>query len=76
MKVGERGQVTIPKHIRDKFAISHNTEVEFMVVGGEIVLHKARRPLNLRKWSGYCADRFREMGFASVDEFMDEVRDR
>ncbi len=30
MKIGERGQVTIPKHIREKYGLLPNTEVEFV----------------------------------------------
>jgi AbrB family looped-hinge helix DNA binding protein len=40
MRIGERGQVTIPKDIRDQFGLGPETEVEFRVVGGSIVLKK------------------------------------
>ena len=50
MKVGERGQVTIPKDIRDRFGLSPETEVEFKVVRDSIVLKKAPRKLELTKW--------------------------
>jgi AbrB family looped-hinge helix DNA binding protein len=46
MKVGERGQVTIPKDIREKFGIRPNAEVEFKVVNGSIVLRKAAASRN------------------------------
>jgi len=52
MKLGERGQVTIPKEIRDKFGLGPETEVEFSVVHGSIVLKKAPKKLALRKWEG------------------------
>lgn len=29
MHVSERGQVTIPKRLRDKFGFHHNVEIEF-----------------------------------------------
>jgi len=38
MRIGERGQVTIPKEIRDRFSLGPETEVEFSVVHGSIVL--------------------------------------
>ena len=28
MRVSERGQITIPKHLRDRFGMTHNVEVE------------------------------------------------
>ncbi|MFN7939655.1 MAG: AbrB/MazE/SpoVT family DNA-binding domain-containing protein [Bryobacteraceae bacterium] len=74
MKVGDRGQVTIPKEIRDRFGIGPDTEVEFAVERGEILLRKRAPRLPLRKWKGYCGPAFREAGYESVDNFMDEVR--
>jgi AbrB family looped-hinge helix DNA binding protein len=41
MKVGERGQVTIPKELRERFGLGPDTEVEFRVVNGSILLKKA-----------------------------------
>ena len=28
MRISERGQITIPKHLRDRFGMYHNVEVE------------------------------------------------
>ena len=47
MKIGERGQVTIPKDIREQFGLGPDTEVEFHVVKGSILLKKASKKLNL-----------------------------
>ena len=52
MKIGERGQVTIPKEIRDRFSLGPETEVEFSVVHGAIVLKKAPKKLDLRRRKG------------------------
>jgi len=41
MKVGERGQVTIPKAIRDRLGLGPDTEVEFQIRGGVVELRKA-----------------------------------
>ncbi len=76
MKIGERGQVTIPKDIRDRFGLSPETEVEFQVVGGSIVLKKAPRKLNLAKWKGRCGKTFAKLGYTSVDEYIEDVRGR
>jgi AbrB family looped-hinge helix DNA binding protein len=76
MRVGERGQVTIPKDIRDQFGLGPETEVEFHVVGGSIVLKKAPKKLNLAKWKGRCGDTFARLGYSSVDKFIDDVRGR
>lgn len=38
-----KGQVTIPKHIRDALGLSPGTQLDFAVNGqGEVVLHKAK----------------------------------
>jgi AbrB family looped-hinge helix DNA binding protein len=74
MKIGERGQVTIPKQIRDRFGLGPDTDVEFQIVGGSIVLRKAAKKLDMRKWKGRVKDSFAELGYSSVDSFMDDVR--
>ena len=76
MKVGERGQVTIPKPIRDRFGIEPHTDVEFAVVDNAIVLRKKPGRIKLSKWKGYCRKSFRELGYSGVDEFIDDIRGR
>lgn len=76
MKIGERGQVTIPKEIREKFGLGPETEVEFHVSHGSIVLRKAPRKLNLTKWKGRCKQSFIDLGYESVDKFIEDVRGR
>ena len=76
MKIGERGQVTIPKDIREQFGLGPQAEVEFRVVHGSIVLKKAPKKLNLLKWKGRCRESFAELGYSSVDKFIDDVRSR
>ena len=76
MKVGARGRATIPKEIREQFGLGPETEVEFRVVGGSIVLKKAPKKLNLAKWKGRCAGTFAKLGYSSVDKFIADVRGR
>ena len=76
MKIGERGRVTIPKEIRCRFGLGPETEVEFHVVREGILLKKVPKPSNLRKWKGRCGNRFSELGYSSVDRFVDDVRGR
>ena len=45
MTITTKGQVTIPQHIRERFGLLPNTEVEFKVVGNTVRLVKmAARP--------------------------------
>jgi AbrB family looped-hinge helix DNA binding protein len=76
MKVGERGQVTIPKPIRERFGIGPETEVEFRVVESSIVLRKKGKKLNLKRWKGRCKESFAELGYRSVDKFIEDIRGR
>ena len=76
MRIGERGQVTIPKTIRDRFGLGPETEVEFSVVHGSIVLKKAPKKLDLRKWKGRCKQSVADLGYRSVDQYIDDVRGR
>ena len=43
MKVTERGQVTIPKDLRERFGFLPHTEVEFEVKGGALRLVRSAR---------------------------------
>ena len=76
MRIGDRGQVTIPKHIRDQFELGPRTEVQFRVVNGNVVLRKAPKKLNLHRWKGYCGKTLAQLGYSTVDEFMDDLRGR
>lgn len=76
MRIGERGQVTIPKDIREKFGLAPETEVEFRVIRGSIVLKKAPKKLHFERWKGRSKESFAKLGYTSVDQFIDDVRGR
>ena len=42
MKIGERGQVTIPKNIREKYGLMPNIEVEFVLNESGVLIKKKR----------------------------------
>ena len=71
MRIGERGQVTIPKTLREKYDLKPHDEVTFIESRGDLVLRKARAAAvqsGLRKWVG------RLPMPESVDEFIDDIR--
>lgn len=43
MKITDKGQVTIPVRVRRKCGLLPNTEVEFVVSGGTVILKKSSR---------------------------------
>ncbi len=51
--MSERGQVVIPKKIRDTVHINKGDELEIEVVGGAVVLKPLRR-FKARKWQDYA----------------------
>ena len=76
MKIGERGQVTIPKKFREKFGLHPSTEVEFVSEKGSLLVR--RKPLSTKskkdprdQWVGCLGGEGEE-----VDEFIEEIRGR
>jgi AbrB family looped-hinge helix DNA binding protein len=58
MKIGERGQVTIPKKYRNRFGLAPAMEVEFAEQAGQLVLKKAgRKPHPIGKFIGVLKGR-------------------
>lgn len=79
MKISDRGQVTIPKAIREQFGLRTGMDVEFRIVNGAILLARVPKKLDSLKWKGRCKDSFAELGYTgsgAVDRFIDDVRGR
>ena len=55
MKIGERGQVTIPKDIREKYGLLPRTEVDFVPQETGILIQMTEQILTL---SPYEADNY------------------
>ena len=68
MRVTEKGQVTIPKTLRDRFGIAAGTDVEFHVRGDALVLRTSAQNRRGRR----IADRLRGLGDVplSTEEIM------
>ena len=43
MRISERGQITIPKPLRDRFGLHHNVEVEVTPSDGGLLIRKHTR---------------------------------
>jgi len=59
--VGERGQITIPKDLRDRHGITGGDEVEIVEVDGEILLELPTDEERLAEGYRVRADRDREL---------------
>ena len=44
MRITSKGQVTIPKEIREKLGLLPHTEVDFVLEGSSVRIVKARKP--------------------------------
>ena len=79
-RVTSKGQVTIPKHIRDRKGIAAGTRLEVAERGEEIVLRKAKPPRGRRGGRDEEFEAYLErvggtlnLGM-STDEFMELLR--
>lgn len=71
MRVSERGQVTIPKKIRDQFGLGENAEVEFVVRDGRVELVPSPKDRRDLVGSIYGRKTFKD----STDELMRLLRE-
>jgi len=68
--ISEKGQVTIPKPVREKLGLRPGTEMEFEAVGGRLVGHKAVSADPFAKWRG----RGKLPKGRTVDDYLKEIR--
>jgi AbrB family looped-hinge helix DNA binding protein len=52
LRITERGQITIPKNLRDKYGITPATDLEFMESDKGLLLVKARAVNPLERFRG------------------------
>ena len=71
MRVSERGQITIPKRLRERFGLNDNVEVELTLTERGILIQKrtaARHPVD-RVYA------IRDSG-KDTDDYIEEIRGR
>ena len=68
--VSEKGQVTIPKPVRERLGLRPGTEIEFQAVGGRLVGHKAASGDPFAKWRG----RGKLPRGKTADQYLKEIR--
>jgi AbrB family looped-hinge helix DNA binding protein len=79
-KLGERGQVVIPKPMRDSLGLNKNSAIEFELKGRTIMLTPSHEQemrnfdLAMKKYAGSLRKDFLAKGYKSVDEYLDETR--
>ena len=82
-KIGERGQVVIPKKFRDNLGLNKDAAVEFELKGTTLVLtpktpkhNMSNFDLAMKRYGGSLRKQMLDEGFASTDELMDHIRGR
>ncbi len=70
-RVTNRGQVTLPKRIRDELGLIPGSEVEFEIRDGQVFLLKKTSEPKLARWQGYLCGKQSD---SSVDDLVDELR--
>jgi AbrB family looped-hinge helix DNA binding protein len=76
MKMGERGQVTIPKKLRERFGLGPKMEIEITVQSEMLVIKKAPKPLKLKNWKGKCKGSLQKLGYRTIEDYLKDVRGR
>jgi AbrB family looped-hinge helix DNA binding protein len=70
--VTSKGQITVPKEVRDALGLIPGSQVEFVLDSGRVILRKRIAPEVFQRWQGHLRGRFPAQ---SVDEMMEMLRD-
>ena len=70
--VTSKGQITLPKQVREALGLETGSQVDFEVQGGAAVMRKRLPPRALQHWRGYLRAR---TGMGSSDELVQAMRD-
>ncbi|MCY4456014.1 MAG: AbrB/MazE/SpoVT family DNA-binding domain-containing protein [Chloroflexi bacterium] len=73
MRISERGQITIPKALRDQFGMNHNVEVEITPTDDGLLIRKrtaAEHPVD--RVAGILDGVFD----SDIDAYIEEIRGR
>ena len=69
--VTSKGQITLPKWVRDELGLRPGSQIEFVKENGAIRLRRHIPPEVFDKWRGYLRDK---VGGQTVDELTEELR--
>jgi len=71
-KITTKGQVTIPKDIRQQLGVQPGDEIDFVPENGVVRVEKIIRDNPFEKYRGY----FKDLAGQDVDELIEEMRGR
>jgi len=71
--ITSKGQVTVPKRIRETLGLRPGSQVDFLVEDDRVVLRPHGIPAEVfAKWRGYAKDRLQTK--EAVDSFLEDIR--
>ena len=76
MRISKRGQITIPKHLRERFGLYHDVEVEVIPTNDGLLIHRrseGQHPVD--RVYGILGKDALGKG-VSVDDYVEEIRGR
>ncbi len=76
MRISNRGQITIPKHLQERFGLGHNVEVEITPTNDGLLIRRrveGQHPVD-RVYGTLGKDALGEG--VSVDQYIEEIRGR
>ncbi len=78
MRVSQRGQITIPKPLREQFGLDHNVEIEITPTDDGLLIRKCEDSRHPVERVAGILDRYGgpAIPFTSVDEYIEEIRGR
>ena len=72
MRISERGQITIPKHLRDQFGMTQNVEIEITPTEQGLLIQKRTAALHpVDRVAGIL-----DGADFDIDEYIEEIRGR
>ena len=78
MRISERGQITIPKRLRDRFGMNHNVEVEILPAENGLLIRKrtaAEHPVD-RVYAILSRGGDTEHPLGNTNDYLEEIRGR
>ncbi len=73
MRIGERGQVTIPKHLRERYGLQKDADVDFIDDGTGIrIVKRSEGSKRAAKIRGVATLKHAR----SVDDYVEDIRGR
>ena len=76
MLIGERGQVTIPKNLRDRYGLTQNTAIEFVEDKGCLMIRRLSSPKQIQPDAWQQVRGILKSRVKNVDAEIEEMRGR